>query len=122
MSFGMTDTYTLNRLLPKEQSKKVIELIKDELSKKITQKIVGLRRKTYNCLIDIGSEDTNTKGTKKCDIKRKHKLQDYKICLEATQLENEIIHLENNEIDANCLKKYQKEFMKNNELILITRQ
>ena len=33
------------------------------------------------------------KGTKKCVIKRKLKFQDYKNCLEAAQIENEINHL-----------------------------
>ena len=35
-----------------------------------------------------------TKGTKKCVIKRKLKFEDYKNCLEVTQLKNEIIYLE----------------------------
>ena len=30
------------------------------------------------------------KDTKKCAIKRKHKSEDYKLCLETTQLENKI--------------------------------
>ena len=34
------------------------------------------------------------KGTKKGVIKRKLKLQDYKNCLEAVQVENKINHLE----------------------------
>ena len=34
------------------------------------------------------------KGTKKCAIKRKLKLENYKDCLEATQFENKIKHLE----------------------------
>ena len=47
-----------------------------------------LRAKRYRYLKDYGSEDKKTKGTKK-----------YKNCLEATQLEHEINHLEKNEID-----------------------
>ena len=34
------------------------------------------------------------KGTKKCVIKRKLKFQDYKNCLKAAQMENEINHQE----------------------------
>ena len=33
------------------------------------------------------------KGTKKCVTKRKLKVQDYKNCLEAAQIENKINHL-----------------------------
>ena len=36
-------------------------------------KFVGLRAKTYNYLLDDGSEDKEAKGTKKCVIKRKIK-------------------------------------------------
>ena len=43
-------------------------------------------------------------------------------CLEATQLENEINHLEKNEIDIDFLEKDLKEFIKNNKLILKTHQ
>ena len=41
-------------------------------------------------LIDDNSEDRIAKGRKKCIIKRKHKFEDYKNCLEATQIENEV--------------------------------
>ena len=33
------------------------------------------------------------KNTKKCVVKRKHKFEVYKHCLEATQVENRINHL-----------------------------
>ena len=58
------------------------------------KKFVGLRPKTYNYLTHEGRIDKKTKRTKRCVIKRKPKLKDYKNCLEATQLENEINHLE----------------------------
>ena len=48
--------------------------------------------------MDDGSEDKKTKGTKKCVIKRKLKYENHKNCLEATQLENKINHLEKNQI------------------------
>ena len=57
---------------------------------------------------------------KKCVIKLK--FQDYKKCLEAPQIENKINHLEKNKIDVDILKEDQKEFIKNNELILKTQQ
>ena len=67
--------------------------MKDELGGKIMTKFVGLRAKTYSYLIDDGSEDKKAKGTKKCVIKRKLKFENYKNCLEATQLENKTNHL-----------------------------
>ena len=47
-----TSNYELDRLLPKENNKKVIRLMKDELGGKIVVKFVGLRAKTYSYLID----------------------------------------------------------------------
>ena len=61
--------------------------MKDELGGTIMTKFVGLRAKTYSCLIDDGSEDKKAKGTKKCVIKRKLKFENYKNCLEATQID-----------------------------------
>ena len=58
----------------------------DELGRKITIKFVGLRADIYSYLIDDGSEDKKAKGTKKYVIKRKLKLENYKNCLETTQL------------------------------------
>ena len=37
-----------------------------------------------------------SKGTKNCIIKRKLKFENYKNCVEATQLENKINHLQKN--------------------------
>ena len=66
-------------------------------------KSVGLRGKTYSYLIDDGSEDKIAKGTKICVIKRKIKFENYTNCLEASQLENKIKYLENNEISIDSL-------------------
>ena len=41
---------------------------------------------------------------KKYVIKRKLKFEDYKSCLEGTQLENKINHLEKNKIDVDSLR------------------
>ena len=82
--------------------------MKDELGGKIMTKFIGLRGKTYSYLIDDGSEDKKAKGTKKCVIKTKHKFENYKNCLEATQLENEINYLENNKIDIDSVNKIIK--------------
>ena len=67
--------------------------MKDELGGKIMKKFVGLRAKTYSYLIDDGSENKKAKGTKKCVIKIKLKFENYKNCLEATQLDNKINYL-----------------------------
>ena len=68
--------------------------MKDGLGGKIITKFVELRAKTYSYLIDDGSEDKKVKSTKKCVIKRKIQFENYKNCLEATQLENNIYYLE----------------------------
>ena len=68
--------------------------MKDEFNRNIMTKFVGLRAKTYGYLTDDCSEDKKAEGTKKCIIKRKLKFESYKSCLEATQLENKIRHLE----------------------------
>ena len=52
------------------------------------------------------------KAEKKCVIKRKLKFENYKNCLEAIQLENEINNLENNKIGIECLEKYKRLFIK----------
>ena len=44
--------------------------MKDELGEKIMKKFVGLTDETYSYLIDDGSEDKITKGTKKSHKKR----------------------------------------------------
>ena len=57
-------------------------------------KFIGWRAKIHSYFIDGGSEDRKATGTKKCVIKTKLKFENYKSCLEATQLENKINHLE----------------------------
>ena len=57
-------------------------------------KFFGLRAKTYSYLIDDGSKDKKAKGTKKCVIKRKLKFENFKNCLEASQLENKVSYIE----------------------------
>ena len=50
-----------------------------------------------------GSENEKAKDTKKCVIKGKLKFENYKNCLEATQLENKMNHLEKAKIDIGSL-------------------
>ena len=86
----------MNRPLSKEKNKKVIGVIKDNLGGKLLKEFIGLRAKTFSYLTDDNSEEKKVKGTKKCAIKRKLKFKEYKNCLEATQLENQINHPEKN--------------------------
>ena len=46
-----------------------IEVMKDELDRKILTKFVGLRAKTYSYLIDKRNEDKKPKNTIKCHEK-----------------------------------------------------
>ena len=92
-SFG-TSNFELEGPLPKGKNKKVIELMKHELGEKIMKEFVWLTAKTYSYLKDNNDEDKKEKGTKKCAIKRKLEFEDYKNCLEATEIENEKNHLE----------------------------
>ena len=55
-------------------------------------------------------------------IKRKLKFEDYKSCLEATQLENKTNYLAKNKIDIDSIGKNHEEFIKNNKSILKTQQ
>ena len=67
----------------------------DELSRKI-MKCLGWRAKTYSYLKDNNDNDKKAKSSKECVIKRKIKFQDYKNCLEASQVEKKINDLEKN--------------------------
>ena len=81
----------------------------------------ALRAKNYSYLKDNNDEDKITKGTKTCFIKRKLKSQDYRNYLEVSEIERKTNHLEKNKINVDSLKD-QKEFIKNNKLILKTQQ
>ena len=54
---------------------------------------VRLRPKMNNYLKDDGNDDKIAKGTNKCVIKWELKFEDYKNCLEANRLENNIKYL-----------------------------
>ena len=82
--------------------------MKDESGGKNIIKFVGLRVKTYSYLIDDGSEDRKAQGTKKCVIKWKLKFENYKNCLETTQLDNKRKHLEKNKINIDIPRKIIK--------------
>ena len=97
--------------------------MKDESGENFMKTFVGLGEKTYSYLVDDGSEDKKAKGTKKkCVIKRKLKFENYKNCLEATQLDNKIKYLEKNKINTDNLKKDHKKIIRNNKSTLKTPQ
>ena len=77
-------------------------------------------QKHNNDLTDDNNENKKAKLAKKCIIKQKLTFADYKHCFEATQLENEINHLEENEIDVNSLWENHREFIKVISYIKIT--
>ena len=98
-----TSNYELEGALPKWKNKNLIGLIKDEVVGKIMTVFVGLRAKTYSYLIDDGSKNKKAKGTKRCVLKAKLKLENYENCLRTTQHESKINHLVRNEIDSDTL-------------------
>ena len=76
-------------------------------------KYASIIAKTFSYLIDDGSEDKKAKGTKKRKRKRKLKIKNYKNCLEATQLENEIKDLVSEKEVIKCnsiMKRYKNDF------------
>ena len=66
-----------------------------------------MRPKTYCYSTDNKHENKKAKIIQKCVVK-KLKGEDYKHCLEATQLENKINQLEKNNIDVNGLGENHK--------------
>ena len=91
--------------------------MKDAIGGQIVKEFVGLRAKTYSYLKYNNDQDKKAQSTKICAIKRKLEFENYKKCLEAVQIENEVNHLEKNKTDEDSLKEDQKKFIKNNELI-----
>ena len=75
-----TSNYDQNdkRSLPMGMNKKVIEIFKDKLGRKIMKELCALRAKTYTCLMDDDSEKQKAKGIKKCVIKRRPMFENYK--------------------------------------------
>ena len=87
-----TSNYEVDRSLPMGKNKKVIGLIKDELGGQIMKKFVSLRSKTNSYL-----KDSND---------RKLKYEDYKNCLNASEIINIVNYLEKKGIGV--LKKIKE--------------
>ena len=63
--------------LQKKKNRKVIGLMKDQLSGKTMTEFVALRSKTYSYLMDNCNSDKKAKGTeKKCVIKQRLQFND----------------------------------------------
>ena len=63
----------------------------------------------YSYLTDSSDEEKKKRNKKKCVIKGKLKFEDYKHCLEATQLENKINQLEQIKPNVDSLSEINKE-------------
>ena len=72
------------------------------------KEFVGLRPKSYSFLKDDDSEDKKSKGTKKRVMKRKLEFEDYRHCLETTQIKNKIDHSERKNLNVENLQKIIK--------------
>ena len=81
--------------------------MKVELGRKIMAIFIGLRAKACKYLMMMATKIKKQRHKKVCQ-KRTLKFENYKNCLEATQLENEIIHLGKNKTDLDSIKKIIK--------------
>ena len=98
----------VDRPLPIGKTKKVLELMKDELGGKTMTEFAALRPKTYSYIMDDGNSDKNAKGTKKYVIKRRLTFNDYKDCL----LNNEIILKSQQRFKSEAHNAYTEELNK----------
>ena len=94
-----------------------------ELGGKIMTKFLTLGPKTYSYLTDDNDKNKKAEGTLKHAIKGKHKFEDFKHCLEPTQLEKK---KENVGKKFNLMRIALEQVMlnsyKNNKLILKSQQ
>ena len=58
-----------------------------------------------------------TKGTKKCIIEHRLKSEDYKYCLQASEIENDIKVLEDHNYGVDELKQNHKKFLNKYKII-----
>ena len=64
----------------------------------------------------ITTKVKDQKVQKMCN--KKLKFEDHKNCLQASQHENKIMHLNNDKIDVKCLIENQEKFITNNKIKL----
>ena len=85
------------------------------LVEKIMTEFPALKPKMYSYLTDSSDEEKKKRNKKKCVIKGKLKFEDYKHCLEATQLENKINQLEQIKPDVDSLSEIN---IKNKKILI----
>ena len=84
------------------------------------KKCVGLRANTYNCLTDDNDRSKKANSAQKGVIKRKLIWEHNKNCLDAIQLENSIIHVNNNKINVKTIVKSMEKSQETQNNIKIT--
>ena len=92
--------------------------MKYELDVKIIKNFFGLKAKTCSYYVYGSSKDRRAKDIKECENKINLKFENYKNCLESTQLENKKKRIEKKKIDIDRMKENHKEFIRNNQSIL----
>ena len=108
-----TSNCIYDRPLPIGVNKKVVGLMKDELSGGIITEFVALRPKAYSYITNDFTELTKAEGTKKCVVKKMLRFSDYKNCLfsngkvlrsqQRFKSENHAVYTENiNKITLSC--------------------
>ena len=75
---AQTLNYDVQTPLPIGKNKKVIGLMRDELSRRIMKEFIVLRPNIYISLTNDDHVDKKSNATKKCVIKREIEFQDYK--------------------------------------------
>ena len=96
-----TSIYELETPLPKQENKKLIGLMKDELYLKIMTEFATRRPKAYSYLTDDNDENKKSEGTKNSG-------KDFKHFIDATKRENKANQLPKIKVDVNSFRLNHK--------------
>ena len=110
-----------NRPLPIGKNKKAINLLKDELDRKVIIKFVALREKMYAYRkIDKKVEEKRCKGTKKCVVAEGLVFDDYKTCLlDGETVYREQMFFENKKHEVYTVNKHKIALNRDNDKRLV---